>query len=136
MSDDEDSEDAVITRLEQLRITRRDIADEEERLLRTLRLRREAQRPSATGTAGGVAHTNFQVGDHVYITNNITHVRILRRSTPADRAAVIQNISNSGRIYFTTYSGVRTWRSRDHVRHLSPSEQIRIRERYVTAPWR
>ena len=144
MSDDEAS---IISRLERLHIARRELIAEEERLLQELRTGENPQPPGAAGAAQGRERASgrvvgrgvvdrtgrrqdFQVGDHVFITNNIRHVPFRRRATPADRAAVIERTTDN-RIYFHTYNGYSTWRHRDNLRFLTPREQTNIRDTYA-----
>jgi len=78
MSDDEES---IISRLERLQITRRELIAEEERLLQELRAEHNVQAPGAAGAAQGRERAacratggDFEIGDHVFITDNIRHV--------------------------------------------------------------
>ena len=127
MSDDEES---IISRLERLQITRREIIAEEERLLQELRSEQNAQAPGAAGAARRTAVGDFQVGDHVHITNDMQHIRFRRRATPADRAAIVERAANT-RVCFRTYNGHSTWRAPDDLRHLTPRERANIRETYL-----
>ena len=73
-------------------------------------------------------HT-FEVGEHVYITNSISHVR-LRRQSPRDRAAVVYNVGSDRngqpRVSFTTYNGYRGWRAPVNLKRLRESERRRL----------
>ena len=73
-------------------------------------------------------HT-FEVGEHVYIMNAISHVR-LRRQSPRDRAAVVYNVGHDRngqpRVSFTTYNGYRGWRAPVNLKRLRESERRRL----------
>ena len=51
------------------------------------------------------------VGDRIFVTNQVAPGR------RNDQRGVITSISRTGRIYFTTDSGISTWRARTNVRH-------------------
>ena len=123
-----EEEEDLITRLEQLQITRREIAREEERILQRLRAQAEASQPGAAPAAEEQqrrTRDEIGIGDHVCVTDNTPHAGF-RRATTADRAAIVDNIANTGRIYFRTCNGTRTWRTRNHLHILSPQERANI----------
>ena len=51
------------------------------------------------------------VGDRIFVTNRVAPGR------RNDQRGVITSISRTGRIYFTTDSGISTWRAPANVRH-------------------
>ena len=67
------------------------------------------------------------MGDHIYIKNKISHSD---RPSTADRPGIITDIAQQPQqqVFFTTYSGVETWRSPLNLRHLSTEEKIRLRQ--------
>ena len=69
----------------------------------------------------------LQVGDHIYIKNKISHSD---QPSMADRAGIITTISRQPKqqVFFTTYTGVETWRTPLNIRHLSKEEKTRLRE--------
>ena len=73
------------------------------------------------------AKQQLQVGDHIYIKNKISHSD---RPSVADRAGIITAIAQQlkQQVFFTTYTGVETWRSPLNIRHLSKEEKTRLRE--------
>ena len=73
------------------------------------------------------AKQQLQVGDHIYIKHKISH---LDRPSMADRAGIITDIAQQPKqqVFFTTYSGVETWRSPLNLRRLSTEEKIRLRK--------
>ena len=73
------------------------------------------------------AKQQLQVGDHIYIKNKISHSD---RPSAADRAGIVMDIAQqpNQQVFFTTYSGVETWRSPLNLRHLSTEEKICLRQ--------
>ena len=69
--------------------------------------------------------TPLQVGDHIYIKNKISHSD---RPSAADRAGIITAIARQPKqqVFFTTYTGVETWRSPLNIRHLSKEEKTHL----------
>ena len=61
---------------------------------------------------------SFIVGDHVYITNRLTHSVT---PGPLDRAAIVTRV-RPRRVDFRTLSGHETWRSPGNLRHLTDQE--------------
>ena len=80
--------DEELSELEELQVSCRNLAEREERVLLALRRQQEARRPvegrHQAPQADQVDTDLFHIGQHVFITNRITHVPILRRATPAD----------------------------------------------------
>ena len=72
-------------------------------------------------------HSSLQVGDHIYIKNKILHSD---RPSAADRASFITAIAQQPKqqVFFTTYTGVETWRSPLNIRHLSKEERTQLRD--------
>ena len=73
------------------------------------------------------AKQQLQVGDHIYIKNKISHSDQPRA---ADRAGIITAIAQQPKqqVFFTTYTGVETWRSPLNIRHLSKEEKTRLQK--------
>ena len=73
------------------------------------------------------ANQQLQVGDHIYIKNKILHSD---RPRVADRAGIITAIAQQPKqqVFFTTYTGVETWRSPLNICHLSKEEKTRLRK--------
>ena len=73
------------------------------------------------------AKQQLQVGDHIYIKNKISHSD---RPSMTDRAGIITAIAQQPRqqVFFTTYTGVETWRSPLNLHRLSTEEKIRLRK--------
>ena len=73
------------------------------------------------------AKQQLQVADHIYIKNKISHSD---QPSVADRAGIITDIAQQPKqqVFFTTYSGVETWRSLLNLRRLSTEEKIRLRK--------
>ena len=69
----------------------------------------------------------LQVGDHIYIKNKISHSD---RPSVGDRAGIITAIARQlkQQVFFTTYTGIETWRSPLNIRHLSKEEKTQLRE--------
>ena len=69
----------------------------------------------------------LQVGDRIYIKNKISHSD---RPSVADRAGIITAIAQQRKqqVFFTTYTGVETWRSPLNLHHLSIEEKTHLRE--------
>ena len=67
----------------------------------------------------------LQVGDHIYITNKISHSD---RPNANDRVGVVTCIAHypKQQVFLTTYSGVETWRSPLNIRRLSLEEKTRL----------
>ena len=131
----------LVERLQQLHIQREQISAEEGRILREIHqtttgdnnnsnTERPAQRAvveddRAIAEEVAVEPTPvFQLGQHVYITNAITHTGLVRRATHADRAATVTHVTNTGRIAIRTYNGYRTHRLPGNLRPLTPEEKI------------
>ena len=100
----------LIERLQQLHIQRENISAEERRILREINQPfigdDNAERPTERAVVeddNAVVEAvtvepaqDFQIGQHVYITNTITHTGLVRRATHADRAAVVTHFTNLG----------------------------------------
>ena len=73
------------------------------------------------------AQQQLQVGDHIYIKNKISHSD---RPSVADRAGIITVIVQQPKqqVFFTTYTGVETWRLLLNIRCFSKEEKTRLRE--------
>ena len=73
------------------------------------------------------AKQQLQVGNHIYIKNKISHSD---RPSVADRAGIITDIAQQQKqqVFFTTYSGVETWRSPLNLQRLSTEEKICLRK--------
>ena len=72
-------------------------------------------------------HPELQVGDHIYIKNKIVYSS---RPSISDRAGVVTAIASQPKqqVFFTTYTGVETWRSPLNVRLLTKEERVRIQQ--------
>ena len=70
-------------------------------------------------------YPSLQVGDHIYIKNKIAYSN---RPSVADWAGVITAITHQPKqqVFFTTYTGVETWRSPLNIRRLTQEEKARI----------
>lgn len=124
--------ESLIERLHQLRLERQRILNEEERTIASLRdltrsrARRQHQNRGVSPDPTEHPHPGvFEVGQHVYIDNRIRHVPLTRRTTPADRAAVVARVTVD-RIYIQTYNGYETWRHPGNLRHLTDRERANI----------
>ena len=128
----------LIERLQQLHIQRERISAEERRILQEIHQpfigdNNNTERPTQRAvveddnavveTVTVVPTQDFQLGQHVYITNTITHTGLVRRATHADRAAIVTHFTNTGRIGLRTYNGYRTHRLSGNLRPLTPEEQ-------------
>ena len=73
------------------------------------------------------AKQQLQVGDNINIKNKISHSD---RPSAVDRAGIITAIAQQPKqqVFFTTYTGVETWRSPLNLRQLSKEEKTRLRE--------
>ena len=126
MSDDLTS---LISQLEDLQLAAERIHQQERAVTQQIRFLTERARGTRTTrpvSPTGDQHQDlteqeFRVGQRVYIQNRIRHVPFGRRSTPRDRAAVVQRVSGD-RIYITTYNGFETWRTSTNLRHLTAEE--------------
>jgi len=92
--------------------------------------RAETQGNRATGRASPppverTAREGFEVGERVFITNNIRHVPFRRRANLRDRAAIAQRILND-RVHITTCNGCETWRHASNPRKLTDNEHENI----------
>ena len=119
----EEGTDDIIRRLQELHLEKEELHEEEKELLSRLRSKSEQEEESDNRAEG------FAVGDHVYITNKVSHLPPLRRATPADRAAIVDNITRT-RVYLITYRGHHTWRQPGNIRALTPREQRNIRKNH------
>lgn len=149
----------TIDRLQELHLQREEIQQEEQQVLEQLATLRGSQRtgPTPDGAissgnvpavqvqtpivqatpesdsygeeAGAAGPFLYEVGEHVYITNAISHVR-LRRESPRDRAAVVYNVTRdkngNGRVSVRTYNGQTVWRRPTNLRRLRDSERRRL----------
>ena len=91
-----------------------------------LTLRPPLTQSNTTPVKNTQAKQQLQVGDHIYIKNKISHSD---QPSTADWASIITDIAQQPKqqVFFTTYSGVETWRSPLYLRHLSTEEKIRLR---------
>ena len=73
------------------------------------------------------AKQQLQVGDHIYIKNKMSYSDQPRA---ADRAGIITAIAQQPKqqVFFTTYTGVETWRSPLNICHLSKEEKTQLRK--------
>ena len=73
------------------------------------------------------AKQQLQVGNHIYIKNKISHSD---RPSMADRVGIITAIAHQPKqqVFFTTYTGVETWRSPLNLCRLSKEKKTRWRE--------
>jgi hypothetical protein len=69
------------------------------------------------------APPTLHIGDHVYITNLITHTAP-RRPTNADRASIVTGFTSAGRVAIETYNGYRTNRLPKNLRKITAEEKI------------
>ena len=69
----------------------------------------------------------FNPGDPVYITNRIQNIPIGRRTTTADRAAIVRKVT-AERVYFTTATGKETWRNAKNLKKISQEDYRRLSE--------
>ena len=65
--------------------------------------------------------STFHVGDHVYIRNQVRHVPNGRRSNPADRAAIVEQVTGN-RVEIQTGNGYRTWRAPHNLRPITEEQ--------------
>jgi hypothetical protein len=133
----------LVERLQQLRLQREQISAEEGRILQQIQQptavtigdnnNTSTERPASRAVveddravAAAVAVQQqpvFHLGQHVYITNSITHTGLVRRATHADRAGIVTHLTNSGRIAIRTYNGFKTHRLPGNLRVLTPEEK-------------
>ena len=73
------------------------------------------------------ANRQLQVGDHIYIKNKFSHSDL---PSMDDRAGIVTDIAQQPQqqVFFTTYSGVETWRSLLNLCHLSTELKICLRQ--------
>ena len=121
---------ALTSRLEQLRLERERINQEEGELLSAIRRasldpntadETTEDNPSTTTEPTGT----FRVGQRVLITNRVTHVPA-DKITIKDRAAVITGFTAAGKIKLKTYRGHKTWRNPGNLRELTDEAHERI----------
>ena len=111
----EDSVDDLISQLNSLELSQRELDRKREnltsRLVRARAQERGAARESASERTGV---ERFRVGDRVRITNEIRSSFLGRRPTPADRRAVVIRITEK-RVHFRTDSGITTSRAPNNL---------------------
>ena len=101
----------LISKLEQLHVESGKTIDEIKRLAGK----------AATEPEPGTRTNTFKTGDKVYITNRVTTLPIGRRSTTADRVAIVTKASGN-QVYFTTANGRETWRSASNLKKIMTEE--------------
>ena len=133
-----DELNAIVTRLQELSLQRQDIQREEAQLLERLQTHLTSQNgkarqgqpvpipqaaeppavippepvPAAPAVSFMVSNEgeHILVGSHVRILSRIRHVPPGRRTTDADRSAIVTHFRGE-QVWFRTYNGDNTWRA-------------------------
>lgn len=113
---DDNDLNKLVKQLEELRIERERIGYEERRIIE--QIKDASSSTKANSQPDSTEEAQFAIGQRVYITNRVGHVPFTRRTSPKDRAAVVNRVTKT-RVYITTYNGYDTWRHSSNLKRLT-----------------